>query len=71
MKKLFVLFTFATVLTIAGWEVYQDSRNESALSDIAEENLDALATYDTCRWRDTGTYEDCSNGDGLACPCGG
>ncbi|MDD2952433.1 MAG: hypothetical protein PHC95_04630 [Parabacteroides sp.] len=71
MKKLFITFSFATILGIGGWELYQEAQNEPALSDIAVENVDAFATYATCRWSDPEIYERCDNGDDLACPCGG
>lgn len=70
-KKLFVAFTFVAVLSVEGWNLYQEKQNEPSLSEIAAENVDALATRDTCRWKDPGEYADCSSGKSLACPCGG
>ena len=43
-KKLFVAFTFVAVLSVEGWNLYQEKQNEPSLSEIAAENVDALAT---------------------------
>ena len=78
MKK--VLLTVAVVATaaIAGWN-YQQNQQSVELSDLAMENVDALANGEGgtgCRWKRVQdeygcTYHNCvSNGDGSSCTCG-
>lgn len=71
MKK--IIFTVAIIATaaIAGWN-YQQNKQSVELSDLALENVEALARDEggfNCFWEDR-NYTICNNGFGLGCPCG-
>lgn len=63
IKKTFIVMAIAAIAAVAGWG-YQQSNSEVTLSDLASENLEALA--------DKKPNTDCENGctsSGDGCFC--
>ena len=68
-KKIIGVIAFAAIAVAAGWN-YQQNKQEVELSDLALENIEALARDETIR--DGYAYKDCSNTDGsISCTCTG
>lgn len=68
-KKFFGVIAFVAIAAIAGWN-YQQNMNEIELSELALENVEALARNETIR--DGYANKDCSNTDGyISCTCTG
>lgn len=64
-KKIFGVIVFAAIATVAGWS-YQQNTNVIQLSELAMENVEALA-----RWEDPNEgrgmkKETCYNSNGVA-----
>ncbi len=77
-KKIFGVIAFVAIATAAGWN-YQQNKQEVELSDLALENVEALASGEgsgDCKWRTghssvTGWIAICdSYGVGYSCTCG-
>lgn len=77
-KKFFGVIAFVAIAAAAGWN-YQQNKQEVELSDLALENVEALARGEgsgNCKWRTrhssaTGWIAICdSYGVGYSCTCG-
>ena len=78
-KKIIGVIAFAAIAVAAGWN-YQQNKQEVKLSDLALENVEALASDESvgniCKWRSghssvTGWVAICDkSGVGYQCACG-
>lgn len=77
-KKFFGVIAFVAIAAAAGWN-YQQNTNEVELSDLALDNVEALASGEdgsNCKWRTghssvTGWVAICDlQGIGYSCHCG-